>query len=119
MATENSPTVCFDFDGVIHSFKNGWTGLTCIADPPVDGIKEVIDILRNDGYKVIILSTRAKTAIGIAAIRSWLTKHNITVDLITDKKPPAVCYVDDRAICFDGTAAGLVERIENFKPWNR
>ena len=52
-------------------------------------------------------------------MRSWLTKHNITVDLITDKKPPAVCYVDDRAICFDGTAAGLVERIENFKPWNR
>ena len=33
------------------------------------------------------------------------------------EKPPAICYVDDRAICFDGNTDGLIEKIVNFKSW--
>lgn len=37
------PTVSFDFDGVIHSYRSGWKGAAVIPDPPVEGIKEVIE----------------------------------------------------------------------------
>ena len=39
------PTVSFDFDGVIHSYRSGWKGAAVILDPPVEGIKEVIEQL--------------------------------------------------------------------------
>ena len=34
-------------------------------------------------------------------------------------KPPALVYVDDRAICFDGHTETLFDKIVNFKPWNK
>lgn len=34
------------------------------------------------------------------------------------EKPPAIVYIDDRAICFDGNADTLLEKIKKFKPWN-
>ena len=48
LTTDKRPTVCFDFDGVIHSYTSGWKGDDVIPDPPVEGIKEVIDKLRAD-----------------------------------------------------------------------
>lgn len=44
------PTVSFDFDGVIHSYRSGWKGAAVIPDPPVEGIKEVIEQLISDGF---------------------------------------------------------------------
>ena len=46
------PTVSFDFDGVIHSYRSGWKGAAVIPDPPVEGIKEVIEQLISDGLCV-------------------------------------------------------------------
>lgn len=43
-------TVIFDFDGVIHSYTSGWRGENIIPDPPVSGIKKVIDSIRNAGF---------------------------------------------------------------------
>lgn len=47
------PTVSFDFDGVIHSYRSGWKGAAVIPDPPVEGIKEVIEQLISDGLCVV------------------------------------------------------------------
>ena len=110
-------TVVFDFDGVIHSYTSGWQGAETIADPPVEGIREVIKELRND-YIVAIVSTRRATSEGIEAITKWLQKNQIEVDLVAKEKPPAIVYIDDRAICFDGDCSTLKQRIDTFKPWN-
>ena len=47
---KGKPTIVFDFDGVIHSYTSGWRGLEVIPDPPVDGIREMIEnFARNIG----------------------------------------------------------------------
>lgn len=110
-------TVAFDFDGVIHSYTSGWKGETMIPDPPVLGIREVIEDLRKD-YLIAIFSTRAKTPQGQEAIAQYMIDHRIHFDVISAGKPIAICYVDDRAIHFDGITKGLAETIRQFKSWN-
>lgn len=112
----NKKTVVFDFDGVIHSYTSGWIGDTAIPDPPFPGIREAIVDIRKK-YRVVVVSTRCASEEGKAAIKEWLAKYDIVVDDITKEKPPAVVYIDDRAICFDGHADLLAARIEAFQPF--
>lgn len=112
----NKKTIVFDFDGVIHSYTSGWKGYDVIPDKPVEGIKEVIDKLRNQ-YEIVIVSSRCKTDEGVKAIKDYLNKYNIVVDRIMKEKPPAILYIDDRAICFDGNSDNLLNQINNFKTW--
>lgn len=116
---EMARTVVFDFDGVIHSYKSGWKGLTEIPDEPVDGIKEAIAEIRKSGYEVIVVSTRCNDPNGLEATKRYLKKHEIIVDDVMSQKPPAICYIDDRAICFDGHPETLLKKIRTFKPWNK
>ena len=81
--------------------------------------KESIDGMRAAGYEVVIVSTRCAHVGGLGAINEWLTKYGITVDSVRTEKPPAICYIDDRAICFDGHPETLLEKVQNFKPWNK
>ena len=112
------PTIAMDFDGVIHSYTSGWQGADKCPDPLVEGIDEVIKDLRKD-YKVVIVSSRAETVEGRLAIRDYLKKYNIEVDGIGCEKPPAIVYIDDRAICFNGDTTNLAEQVRNFKPWTK
>lgn len=110
-------TVCFDFDGVIHSYTSGWKGETIIPDPPVPGIGEAIKSIRDAGYEIAVFSTRCMTKAGREAVRAYLDDNNIKVDKISAYKPPAIVYIDDRAICFDGRPQTLLSKIQNFVPW--
>ena len=112
-------TVVFDFDGVIHSYTSGWQGVGVIPDPPVPGIKEAIDNIRAVGYEVVVVSTRCATLDGLRAVEEYLDKHGIIVDNVMKEKPPAIVYIDDRAICFDGHPETLLTKIVNFTPWNK
>jgi hypothetical protein len=107
----------FDFDGVIHSYTSGWKGITNIPDPPVEGIQEAIEEIRNAGYSVVIVSSRCSTEEGIQAIKQWLDKYNIVVDNVCKEKQPALLNIDDRTICFDGKAKDLLSKIQNFRTW--
>ncbi len=110
-------TVVFDFDGVIHSYASGWKGASVIPDPPVPGIKEAISDIRCAGYEVVVVSTRCATIEGHGAVRAWLIDNEIEVDAVKMEKPPAVVYIDDRAICFDGEPDNLLDKISGFAPW--
>ena len=112
-------TVVFDFDGVIHSYKSGYKGKSVIPDPPVPGIRKAIEEIRASGYEVIVVSTRCCDPAGREAVFTWLAENRIMVDGVQSDKPPAICYIDDRAICFDGDASSLLEKIRRFKPWNK
>ena len=108
--------IVFDFDGVIHSYTSGWQGVDVIPDPPVHGIATAIQLIR-DYYRVVVVSTRCADEKGMQAIVKYLDDHNIVVDAVAKEKPPAVCYIDDRAICFDGHADTLLRKVLTFKPW--
>ncbi|MDR1516037.1 MAG: hypothetical protein LBS45_10090 [Synergistaceae bacterium] len=110
-------TIVFDFDGVIHSYVSGWLGIDAIPDEPDGDVIQAINTLRADGYEVIVVSTRCKEAEGKAAVIKYLSKHGVTVDGMSAEKPPALVYVDDRAICYR-PGMELVETIKTFKPWS-
>lgn len=109
------PTVCLDFDGVIHSYTSGWVGYTEIVDPPVGGIYEALSSIHAD-YRIVICSSRAQTSNGMNAIKDWLIHYNLYqfIDEITAVKPAAFVYVDDRGLTFDGNATTLYNKIKNF-----
>lgn len=108
--------IVFDFDGVIHKYSKGWQDGS-IYDEPVEGIREVIDYLRQN-YEVIIVSTRSRELSGKEAMIDWLDKNHIYVDGILAEKPPAMIYIDDRGYKFDGTKLhSLIWDIEHFKTW--
>lgn len=117
MAAKYIPRVCFEFDGVINSYKSGWVGIDKLPDPPVPGIKELIDKLKSLGYQVVICSSRATGTIGLNAIKEYLKKHNINVDYVYGERPPALCYIDSRSVYFNGDVESLMDRIKGFKAW--
>ena len=111
--------IAFDFDGTVSSFASGWKGSGNIPDPPVPGIRELFQKLRNAGMTIVIFSCRAAKIEGYRAIVSWLTRWKLIeyVESVVYTKPVARCYVDDRAIRFDGKTEGLTEKIISFKAW--
>lgn len=104
-------TVCVDFDGVIHGYSRGWQGGE-IYDEPVFGAINALEYLL-ERYAVVVFTTRRDTV----AVGQWLQKHGFNVPLeyggeayefwnrqdavlITNRKLPALAYIDDRAIRF-------------------
>ena len=94
-------TIIIDFDGVLHSYTSGWKGADQIPDQPTPGAMEAMHHLRKT-YTVVVVSSRCHQEGGLDAIKAWLKLHNIEVDEVTDKKPPHIVVVDDRALRFNG-----------------
>lgn len=107
-------TVCLDFDGVLHSYRSGWRGSEMIPDPPIHGTREAVARLREQ-YRVVIYSARCRTPEGRRAVELWLSKHEIQVDEVCEYKPPALVYVDDRAIAFRGNWEQTIDDIRQFR----
>lgn len=123
------PTVCVDFDGMIHQFKTPWTKPWVIHDGPVPGAMEWLWLLLQD-FNVVILSARASTQRSRKAIQAWMKVHSgvlwadtrkyrgIRHVKISDRKVPAVAYIDDRAFRFDGVHFPTVGELHAFVPWH-
>ncbi len=124
----SKPILCFDFDGVIHSYKSGWKGPRTITDPPVPGAIEFMFEALAAGWDVVIHSSRSRYLLGTRAMRSWLRTHARTYwrdgalgpglesVRFSRFKPPAKVTIDDRAITFAGKFPTL-EALSEFKPW--
>jgi hypothetical protein len=133
------PTICLDFDGVIHSYYTPWTNPWTIPDPPVHGAMAAIIYYVEEGFDVAIFSSRSKSLRGREAMREWLKNamyiHMSTRPMVKGQddynpskilrqikwpwfKPSAIITIDDRAICFDGTWP-TGPQIRSFKPWNK
>jgi hydroxymethylpyrimidine pyrophosphatase-like HAD family hydrolase len=110
--------VAVDFDGVIANYT-GW--LDGAPGTARDDVREVLSILRNNGWKIIVHSCRNSET-----IREYLVENKIPFDEINPgslysdcgNKPRATVYWDDRACKYSGNAFNDLEVIINFRTWN-
>lgn len=97
----SKPTICLDFDGVIHRMDGPWVDGSQCTGSLMPGAKDAITVLARR-YNVVVCSARCAAPGGTAAIKGFLSKHGINVHDISHTKPNAIAYVDDRAVPFDG-----------------
>lgn len=122
-------TIAVDFDGVIHRYDSPWVNAYTIPDLPVDGaISWLWHIIQR--FDIVIFSTRCKTWRGRMAVRKWLRKHagnlysespgyfGIESVKLSHAKPPALVYLDDRALRFEGDFPSAKD-IHRLRPWNK
>lgn len=113
-------TIAVDFDGVIHAYSRGWADGT-IYDEPVPGALDGLRTLMRT-YSVYIHTSRTPQPVanwlnarGISTVveaegrvyEFWTHRGHV---LVSNRKIPAVAYVDDRGIRFhswDQTLAAL------------
>jgi hypothetical protein len=118
-------TIAIDFDSTIHSYTSGWKGATEIPDPPVFGAFEFIEEML-EHFDVTVFTTRVVGNIGArAAIWEWFEKHGMSKSVInnpgftlSDTKPKALVYIDDRGFRFEGVWP-TVDELKAMKPWNK
>ena len=101
--------VCVDFNGVLDTYQ-GWRG-PAHFDGPRPGAREFLEGLATRGYAVVVFTTRYAPDVW-----QWLLSHDLDslVTDVTDRKPAAHVFVDDRAVCFRGDFASTLKEIEEF-----
>ena len=104
-------TIALDIDGVLAQHSKGAFQAGQIGDP-VPGALEFVQRLLDNDYKVVIYSARP-----VGLIYQWLNQHKFPSLQISEGKPVASCYVDDRAITFIGDFNNILQEILNFRPW--
>ena len=107
-------TVAVDFDGVIHRYSRGWQDGT-IYDGTMPGAIEGLKRLQRR-YAVFVFTSRE-----VEQVVPWLETFGLDAAadgppypqfwnhqdqiLVTNRKLPAVAYIDDRAVRFTTWAA--------------
>ena len=110
----------FDFDGVIAEY-DGFKGHDHFGKP-IEAVVNAIRILKQQGHKIIIYSTR-----GEEMLRKYCRDNDIPIDYINRNpekegenpgKPVAYVYVDDRTVLYKGQSTEkLVEEILKFRAY--
>lgn len=104
--------VCVDLDGVLNTFDE-WRGERHFHSVR-EGAREFLSGLKQSGFRVVVFTCRwHEWAL------DWLREQGLAefVDEVTDRKPPAHAYVDDRAICFRGDFRETLEQVRTFAPF--
>lgn len=87
--------LAIDFDGVIHDNKNPLPGRR--MGLPIKGAKFTLEYFKDRGFKIIIHSVWGNKG---SVIEAWMQYHGLPFDKITNIKPDADYYIDDKAVTF-------------------
>ncbi len=104
-------TVLIDLDGVLNDYDGKFDKE--LISPIKRGAKEFLTEL-SERYEIKIFTTRDKLLVS-----KWISENGLNdlIEGITNVKEPCWVYVDDRCITFDGKFDGLIEKIDDFKPY--
>jgi hypothetical protein len=91
------------------------------AGRPLHGCHQRLRVLRQEGWKIVVHTTRSEQH-----IISYLSLHDIPYDEINRNshypsaggKPVATVYWDDRAVRYSGDAFQDLDVIRTFRTWN-
>lgn len=132
-AIKGKPTLCIDFDGVIHDYKAGWQGGEIYGDVVPGFFGWCVEASKF--FVLAVYSSRSKDDRMRSDMSHWLSKKLLEwwdlqpgseelpvpfqFNIVADK-PAAWLTIDDRCIRFDGDWTDECFRPENllaFKPW--
>lgn len=87
--------ICVDFDGVLNLYTHYDPNNLCEMR---EGCSQFLEQL-SQKYRITILTSRDPEP-----VKKWLKEHNLSdyIEQVTNIKIPAVYYIDDRAVKFDG-----------------
>jgi FMN phosphatase YigB (HAD superfamily) len=98
--------IMVDFDGTVHKYSKGYFNAQ-IYDVPTDDAKEALQFLKNEGFEIVIYTTRLSQElhpetykVNEQAIRNWMDRYGIPFDRITAEKLLALIYIDDNGFRF-------------------
>lgn len=101
-------TIAVDFDGVLNNYK-GYDARN--LGTPRKNVEKFLKELSND-YTIIIFTSRNHSL-----VRHWLVENHLDkyIHNVTNSKPPAVAYIDDRAVNFSGDYDKVLDDVKDFK----
>lgn len=106
-----SETISIDLDGVLNNYEKYDKN----SIPEIrKGAKEFIKELYYNGYELILFTNRKPLLESKWLIENDLDKYFSDV---TNVKPIATIYIDDRALNFDGNYNKIINDIKNFKTY--
>ncbi len=103
---DHRPDLYIDFDDTIHDTKNVSEGHK-MGQPTAGAVNAVRYLSRS--YRIIVFTVRGDQPY----IKDWLRHFNIPFDAVTNVKGPAVAYVDDKAVHFDGNWNRVIQEVQS------
>jgi hypothetical protein len=114
--------VLVDFDGVIHRYSKGWADGS-IYDLPVDGVQECLQKFIDDGYEVVVYSTRCHDRTHdekfqpsqLHEVKRYLDQWGVPyTSIFAGEKPYADLLIDDNALRFKGNWKNTIKKACKF-----
>ena len=108
------PVIVVDLNGTLDNYA-GWTGQ--YADyAPLPGTAHFLHLL-SARFKVVVVTAQPDDR--LQAVVDWLMFYDLSqyVVAVTNRKIPAIAYVDDRALCFRGWYAEVLDELDDFRTW--
>lgn len=104
-------TVAVDFDGVLNTYS-GWRGEEELFEPRV-GVELFLSELSED-FEVVVFTCRDKRLVW-----DWIVRHGLSlyVSYVTNTKPRAFLYIDDRGYQFDGDFGRALRVARSFRTY--
>jgi hypothetical protein len=107
------PTLCLDFDGVLHSYSK-WSE-DIAGDLPVEGAQRFCKKAQAH-FTLVVYSSRCYADANKIKIEQWLKANRFPEMEVTCMKPIAFLTLDDRAVTFTGTFPRVSDLLK-FEPW--
>ncbi len=101
--------IAVDFDQTLADSAHPKPGMR--MGPPIEGAVEAMQALKNAGNILIVHTVWKQDRWHV--IREWCDFYHIPVDDVTNVKPNARWFIDDKNICFRGDWASVLEEIYN------
>lgn len=103
--------IAIDFDGTIHDFAHPVPGRK--MGPPMEGAQAALEQLQTDGYNIIVFCRWATNEYNCKVIADWMRYFEMPFVDVTNIKPDAVAYIDDRGIRFTGDWKATIQAFED------
>lgn len=101
-------TVCIDFDRTLMDHQNVAPGHK--MGYPEPHAVEAVNALWSRGYHIVILTARRPAEHRI--VEQWLRHFQIPFNQVTNVKPEALCYIDDRAIRYEDNWLQILDWVD-------